>query len=164
MYNKKGFLLVSFLFYLVFFSIITFFIGNILTRLIIPSFISLKKNQSIIALHIASDFFVRDIRNIKKKLPIWKVISPDELIWENDTMSIGWRFCHNRLERREGMYHGNWKKAKKSIIATGILDAMFTVEKDKKDAMVGLKLTLTSTYAPKNPIFCYVSLKKALYE
>ena len=50
--------------------------GNIITRLIIPSCISLKKSQSIIMLHIAADFFVRDIKNMRENIYQWKVISP----------------------------------------------------------------------------------------
>jgi hypothetical protein len=155
---KKGFSLVSFLLYLMIFTLTTFLMCHIITALIIPSFFSLRKNQSIIALHIATDFFVRDIHALKNGNYSWKVILPHELIWHHNDHDIGWSFSHNQLERREGIYNGNWHQAKASIIARGLSRVRFNPEKEAEH-IIGLELVLISECAPEKPVISYVALK-----
>ncbi len=160
MHHKKGFSLLSFLMYLMIFSIVTLFFCHIITVFIIPSFAVMRKNQSIVALHIASDFFVRDIRSMRNGTHAWKLISPQELIWEREGFAIGWRFYQNSLERREGIYKDHtWHKTIVSIIAKDIAHLIFTTEKNG-DVLIGISLIMTSQYAHVKPITCYVSLKK----
>jgi type II secretory pathway component PulJ len=159
MHYKKGFSLVSFLVYLALFSMVTLCMCHAITVLIIPSFSSLRKTQSIIALHIATDVFVRDIKSTQNGKYTWNVMLPQELIWQKDDYNIGWCFYQNRLERREGMYKGgNWQAVKTSIVAKGLSNAVFTPIKDN-NGIVGVELTLTPHGAAKKPVACYVSLK-----
>jgi len=160
MYQKKGFSLIAFLVYLMIFSMVTLFFCHVITVFIIPSFAAMRKNQSIVALHIASDFFVRDIRSMRNSLYTWKLVSSQELIWEKEDIAVGWRFYQNCLERREGIYKDNtWHKTIVSIIAKDIAHLIFTPEKNR-DTIRGMNLTITSVYAHTKPITCYVSLKK----
>jgi len=159
MQYKKGFSLISFLVYLLLFSLVTTFTCHIITTLIIPSFFSFKKTQSVIAMHIATDCFVRDIKNIKEDKHTWNAISPHELIWQVGDHNVGWSFADNRLERREGIYKNGWKEVKTSIVAKGVASAVFTIEKSGND-ITGIELTITPLYAPQKVITCYVAIKK----
>jgi len=157
MRNKKGFSLLSFLAYLMLFSIITLFSCHIVVSLIIPSVGAMRKCQSTIALHIASDFFVRDIRIMRSGNYKWKSVCPHELIWNQDTMDVGWCISGNCLERREGAYDKGWKTSKRSIVAKNIARGAFTVEK-KNDVDIGVELILTSQCDNKKPVICYIGL------
>ena len=166
MTSTKGFSLLSFLLYLTLFSIITFFICQAITSLVIPSLISLRKNQSLVALHIASDFFVRDIKTIANEPDAWQIILPHELIWrkkqvDENANAIGWRFIDNRLERREGLYEGNWKKVKTRIIAKGLTKVIFSPEKDANH-IIAIELSMTSSLAAQKPVICYVCTKNGV--
>ena len=156
MNNKKGFSLLSFLLYLVLFTMIMFFSCHIIVSLIIPSLSSMRTCQSIIALHIASDLFVRDVRAINHESH-WKLITPHELVWRTGDHDIGWSFSHNRLERREGVYDEHWKNATTSVVAAGIAQGTFTVEKHKGH-VIGIEIALKPIVAIKKPIICYVAV------
>lgn len=158
MYIKKGFSLLSFLVYLTLFSTVALFCCHLVAALIIPALSDMRKCQSLIAVHVASDFFVRDIRTIQKNTVIWKCISPQELIWGDDSHDIGWSFVNNRLERREGTYQGGWKGTKASIVAKGLSHSVFTVHKNT-DAIVGVELLLTPECAIQRPIGCYAAVR-----
>jgi len=164
MLNKKGFSLLSFLIYLMLFTMVTFFSCHIIVSLIIPSLTSLRKCHSIVALHIASDLFVRDIHAIKNEKNMWKVIHPFELVWQSTDHDIGWRFNDNCLERIEGIYNQGWKKKTTSIVACGISNATFIIEKHQ-DHIMGIELALIPIYTAEKPIKCYVTLRQGkLYE
>src|SRR5579872_4896596 len=109
MYNKKGFGLLIFLLYLALFSMMTVFICHVATSLIIPSLQSLRKCQEIINLHIATDLFVRDIRNMRIAQYEWKKTTAHELIWHQKDKDLGWSFGNGALERKEGTYENGWK-------------------------------------------------------
>lgn len=161
---NKGFSLLSFLVYLILFSTITFFICQVITSSVIPSLISLRKTQSLISLHIASDFFIRDIKAITDDHNAWKVAVPHEMIWQtkqvNDVEgSIGWRFSDNCLERREGLYDGVWKNAKTSIVAKNLTNVTFSPERDD-NGIIGITLIMASQLIPEKPVLCYVCTKK----
>jgi len=160
---KEGFSLVSFLLYLALFSVATLCMCQVITIHIIPGLSSLRKTQSIIALHCATDVFVRDIKNIKDGTCVWNVILPHELIWQEKNQSIGWCFYQNRLERREGTYKKGWQDVKTSIIARGISSASFTAEKGES-GVIGVELTLTPHCAPKKTVMSYVALPRTKHE
>lgn len=159
MSKRKGILLVSFLVYLILFSMVTFLINHVITKLVIPSFSSLAKNTSIVALHIASDIFVRDVVKIQEHGCVWKVVSPHELVWQIDDLTLGWYFSENSLKRKEGASSDNWRNVKKSIIAKDLIDTVFIIEKDKED-IIGIELIMKPRYTPEKPIKCYVSIGK----
>ncbi len=156
MRNKKGFSLLSFLLYLMLFTMITFFSCHIILSLIIPSLRSIRKCQSIIALHIASDLFVRDVR---AGIHDWKLITSQELVWQTGDQAVGWCFSNNRLERSTGMYDQGWKSKTTSIVAAGIAHVVFTVEK-AYDQIIGIEMVLTPMITSKKPVICYVAVKK----
>ena len=141
------------------FTMITFFSCHIIVSLILPSLTSIRKCHSIVALHIASDLFVRDIRAIDKEKNSWKIINPHELVWASEDHDIGWRFVHNCLERIEGVYNQGWKEKTTSIVACGVSQAIFNVEKDKNH-IIGIELALTPLCMLKKPIICYVALRQ----
>lgn len=157
MCNKKGFSLLSFLLYLTLFTMIIFFSCHIIVSLIIPSFSAIRTCKSIIALHIASDLFVRDVRAIKDHFT-WKLITSHELIWQTENHDIGWYFSDNRLERKEGVYNREWKHKTTSVIATGIQEATFFIEKNDKH-IIGINLILIPTVDIK-PVVCYATVNK----
>jgi hypothetical protein len=110
-------------------------------------------------MHIATDCFVRDIKNMKEGKDTWNVISPHELIWQVGDHNTGWSFADNRLERREGIYKNGWKEVKTSIVAKGVASAVFTFKKHG-NVIVAIELVLTPLYAPEKIITCYVAIKK----
>lgn len=158
MHNKNGFSLLSFLLYLVLFTMITFFSCHIIVSLVIPSFASMRKCQSIIRLHIASDLFVRDVRAINVHECKWKLITPHDLIWQAGDHDIGWSFVDNRLERKEGQYNKEWKSKTTSVVATSIKQVIFTVEKTK-DKIIGVELAITPVNVQAKSIICYVAVR-----
>ncbi len=158
MSHKRGFSLVSFLVYLMLFSLIMLFACHIITSLIIPSSSAMRKCQSLISLHIATDLFVRDIRLLRTADYQWKIIAPHELIWEQNGRNVGWCFSHSRLERREGFYDTKWNNSTLSTIAMGI-EAVFRYDKQGDDIM-GVELTLIPQWNKKKAVTCYVALIK----
>jgi hypothetical protein len=155
MHNKKGFSLLSFLVYLMLFSLITFFVCHIIVSLIIPSLKSVRQCQSIMALHIASDLFVRDIH---AGIHNWKVITPHELIWQANESDIGWSCDNNYVKRTTGLYNGTWENKVTSIVAAGVAEVTFTPEK-VRDRIIGVELKLMPKAAQKKPVVCYVAVK-----
>ena len=156
MRNKKGFSLLSFLLYLMLFTMITFFSCHIILSLIIPSLLSMRRCQSVIALHIASDIFVRDVR---AGIHNWKVTKPHELVWQVGDHDIGWCFTDNRLERNTGMYNQGWKSKTTSIVAAKIAEVAFTIEKANGQIMC-IEMVLSQDNAQKKQIVCYVAVKQ----
>ncbi len=159
MFNKKGFSLLLFLVYLLLFIMVTFFSCQIIVSLIIPSLHSLRICRSHVALHIATDLFVRDIHAINKEKNNWKLIHPQELIWASDDHDIGWHFNNSCLERIEGVYNQGWAKKTVSVVACNISNAIFNVEK-RNNNIIGIELVLRPTHSINRPVVCYVALKQ----
>ncbi len=154
MNNKNGFSLLSFLVYLVCLSMISLCMCQVITSLIIPSLAA--KCKSLIALHIATDLFVRDVRLMRSMPYEWKLVTEQELIWHTVDRDIGWQFVENRLERVEGFYDNGWKSKKTSVIATGIATGKLRAKKHK-NRIIGMKMTINPKIKDKNPIICYVA-------
>lgn len=159
MLNKKGFSLLLFLLYLLLFTMVTFFSCHIIVTLIIPSLKSLRRSHSTIALHIATDLFVQDIRTINQERSGWKVIQSQELIWTSYDYDIGWRFNNNCLERIEGVYDQGWTKKTVSVVACNMSKVIFNAEK-YNDTIIGIELMLRPTYDINKPVICYVALRQ----
>jgi 1,2-phenylacetyl-CoA epoxidase PaaB subunit len=156
MHKKKGFSLLSFLLYLMIFTGMTFFLCHIIASLVIPSLTSVRKSQSIMALHIASDIFVRDIH---AGVDQWKLVTPHELIWQSENRDIGWSFSDFYLKRTTGLYGVGWKNKTTSIVASGVAKATFTPEKHQ-GRIVGIELVMESKATQNKPVICYVAVKK----
>ncbi len=159
MFHQKGFSLLSFLLYLVLFSLMMLLSCHIVTSLIIPSFSSIRRSQSLISLHIATDLFVRDIRIMRNSEHQWKVIRPQEVIWNQGNSDIGWLFVDNRLERREGTYDEEWKNSTMSTIARNISKATFIYE-TRGGRVVGIELVMMPPWQKEKPVTCYVAVSK----
>jgi len=161
MNNKNGFSLISFLLYLMLFSMVAFFTAHIITSLLLPTLSATRHYKSLIALHIASDLFVRDIRIMRNKPHSWKVMALHELIWhiDDDNYDVGWHYRNNRLERTEGLYSQGWKQRKASVVATGINQGTFTIE-SHNNHIIGIEMTLIPAVDPKKTIKCYVATQK----
>lgn len=155
MHNHKGFSLLSFLLYLMMFTGMTFFLCHIIASLVVPSLTSIRKSQSIMVLHIASDLFVRDIH---AGVSQWKLVTPYELIWQSETEDIGWSFSDCYLKRSAGLYDGGWKNKTTSIVAAGVAQATFTPEK-YQNHIVGIELMMEPK-AQRKPIICFVAVRK----
>jgi len=153
MHNKKGFSLLSFLVYLMLFSLITFFICHIIVSLVIPSLKSVRQCQSVMALHIASDLFVRDIHAIRN----WKLMTPHELIWQTEGFDIGWSCADNYLKRSTGLYNGTWKNKTTSIVAAGVAEVTFTPEK-AKGHIIGMELKLVPKDVQRKSVICFAAI------
>lgn len=149
MVNKKGTSLLTFSVYLMLFSMVTFFMCHLITFMIIPSMKSMRQCQALIALHIATDLFVRDIKTIKEHACEWKITTVHELVWNQDNQDIGWRFCDNRLERKE--------KGVANIITKGVAQATFVLEKEG-EKVTGVELTLKPLANMAKTVTCYVAL------
>ncbi|HSC25123.1 MAG TPA: hypothetical protein VLB80_02800 [Candidatus Babeliales bacterium] len=138
--------------------IILFSCHSILS-LIIPSISAMRKCQSIIALHIASDLFIRDIRAMRKLNNSWKVMNSQKIIWKiDDKHDIGWCFYDNCLVRIEGIYDQKWKNKITSIVATELLKSSFNFTRDNNNKAIGIELIMTPMADPKKPIICYAYL------
>jgi hypothetical protein len=157
---KKGFSLLSFLLYSTFFSFIAMLFCHLITVFIIPSFYVLRKNQSVFSLHIATDFFVRDIKSIEEKGCLKLVVSCHQCLAISNNYAIRWSFFKDHLERKEGVYKDDkWGESHSSIAAKNIKNVLFMEEKQQNSpTIVGLSLTLTPELEEKNVVECYVCL------
>ena len=158
MRKMKGFSLLLFLLYLMCFTTITFLFCQVIVSLIIPSFASIRKSRSIIALHIATDLFVRDIHSITNNND-WKQMSSHELVWHTDKEDIGWCFSGNHLIRHTGIYNQGWKHKISSIVATGIEQGVFTVDRGPNN-IIGITMSFIPVVSPQKPIICHVAIKE----
>jgi hypothetical protein len=127
--------------------------------LVIPSFSDLRRCQSLITLHIATDLFVRDIRIMRKGEHQWKVMGSQELIWNQGSSDIGWLFIDNRLERREGTYDSEWKNTTMSTITRNISKATFMYE-TREGRILGIELIMMPPGQKEKPVTCYVAVSK----
>jgi hypothetical protein len=138
------------------FTFMTFFLCHIIVSLIIPSLTSVRKSQSIMALHIASDLFVRDVH---AGVYNWKLITPHELVWQSKESDIGWSFADPYLKRTTGVYDGVWKNTTTSIVAAGVAQVTFTPEK-AQGTVVGVEMKLEPKAAQEKPVICFAAVRK----
>lgn len=154
---KKGFFLLSFLLYLVFFSIAAACICHMISFVVIPSIIDTYKYSEIIALHVATDRFIRDIRIAQQnKIYIQKKVTSQKIIFNNGEKDIKWCIKDNKLERCEGVYDKKWIKKNKSIIAKNIAIGTFIIKNNPK--MVEFELSFSPMIDVKYTINSYVSI------
>jgi hypothetical protein len=107
------------------------------------------------ALHIGSDLFVRDIH---VGVHSWKHITSHELVWQSNEGDIGWSFVDNYLKRTTGTYNEGWKNKTTSIVASGVSEATFIVEK-AQDRIIGIELKIEPKVVQNKLIICYVAVK-----
>jgi len=157
-YNA-GFSLIIFMIYLLLFSLIVVLTTSIISTLFIPSLASVHKCNFLIELHIAQDLFVGDVRKIESAKSL-KSINSHELTWCNEKTDICWRFNNNRLERVEENRTDVKSKKNTSIVASGISEATFTIEKSNMNTSV--ELLLTPKYDQSLVVRSYCTLRTGL--
>lgn len=140
MNNHKGFSLISFIFYLLFFLLIILFIYQIITFLVVPSLQSNRIYNNHIAYYLATDVFIKDMR-LYNNLCTIKLIANNEIIWNNGINDICWKYDDTKLMRIEGKYNKKWKKKTTSIVAIGLQSAVFIADMFDND-IVGIQLTI----------------------
>ena len=129
---KTGFSLLSFLLYLLLFTILTTISFHWVITSCIKSMATSRINNSVINAYMAYDIFMRDARMAPAQEYAWKKITPTGLIWHTKDHDIGWFFEHNMLIRIEGQYNKQkqiWRKKTRSIAAQHITSVIFDVEK-----------------------------------
>lgn len=117
----KGFSLVECLVYCVVCSV--FFILTF--QWILKAHMVLKKQNTISNQIInectAQDILLRELRQAPGQKKLWKKIAPQEIIWTNNAVDIGWSFEKNHLIRYEGSYSSKleqWSQTTKSIVGS----------------------------------------------
>jgi hypothetical protein len=143
--HKKGFSLIAFVFYLLFFSLIIFCVCHCIVFIIIPVMHTTRSYNQRVECHLGTDVFVRDVRQCNYPFEI-KKFTLHEIIWGNKKMDIGWRYNDHKLERIEGIYKNEkWVKKTTSIVASHLNNAFFEADMHNGD-MVGITLHLVSAY------------------
>ncbi len=167
--NKMGFLLLSFLVYLLLFTLLVTLCFNWTLRLFTTYTIRAKRNIIIINAYTAQDLFIRDLHMAPLNEQKWKKITASEIIWSMHNRDIGWCYKNKKLIRNEGHYNKQtekWNKKTASIAAQHINVLTFTVNKqlfagksliknviiEYKIAQQGYSYTLIETAALKNRI------------
>jgi len=157
MKNKDGFSLILFLFYLMLNSIIICSICSIIVTFVLPSLQSSYIYQKQLALHIALDVFVKEIR--ASKIVEWKLVTPDIIIFNDGENDIGFRCYKNRFERLAGIYKNNhWQKRRISVIGQGISKVTFLYDYIN-EKIIGIESILTSLHFPEKTINGYVAVR-----
>jgi hypothetical protein len=156
--NKKGFLLISFLVYLMLFSIIVCLLSTTMTQNLFTVISSTRKYNNFVRLYNALDIVVNDLRN--NVVTEWKKISPHEIIWSTHDKDVAWLFNGTHIERKEGTYQQGWKKSTKSIIPAELLSVIFIPDysSDNKNTVLGIEIQLSSSYTTE-PVRGYGAIR-----
>ena len=130
--NKKGFLLLSFLLYLLLFTLLTGLCFNWALTSFTTYTLRARRSMAVTNAYIAHDLFIRDIYMAPLNIKEWKKISSSEIIWHYNNQDIGWCHKNKKLIRSEGYYNkqtDRWHKKINSIAAQHINSLIFTVKK-----------------------------------
>jgi len=130
--KKEGFLLLSFLLYLLLFTLLTTLCFDWALASFTTYTLRARRNAIVINAYIANDLFIRDVHMAPLDIKEWKKISPSEIIWHYNNQDIGWCYKDKKLIRSEGHYNkqlGTWYKRINSIAAQHINTLTFTVKK-----------------------------------
>ncbi len=130
--NKRGFLLLSFLVYLLLFTLLVSLCFDWALTLFTTYTMRAQRNVVIINAYIAQDLFIRDIHMAPLDEQEWKKITTSEIIWSTHNWDIGWCYKNKKLIRNEGHYNKQmqkWDKKTASIAAQHINALIFTVNK-----------------------------------
>ena len=158
MHNKNGFSLISFLLYLVLFSLISLFMCHMITFLILPVLHETRLCKTLVKLHIASDLFVRDIKRLKNEKNSLKLVTTQALVWFTNDEDVGWSIEDNKLKRSAGIYKNGWRERNTSIIADEIANGTFTVGM-QNNRVIGVEMTLVPSVNKEKCVICYVALR-----
>jgi len=130
--KKKGFLLLSFLLYLLLFTLLTALCFNWVLTSFTTYTLRVQRNRAVINTYIAHDLFIRDVHMAPLDTKKWKKISSSEIIWHYNNYDIGWCYKNTKLIRSEGHYNkrsDTWHKKIGSIAVQHIDSLIFTVNK-----------------------------------
>ncbi|MCA9769921.1 hypothetical protein KC460_00965 [Candidatus Dependentiae bacterium] len=127
-YGLSGYSLISFLMYLMSFSVLSLIVFEYGIHMNKNGFFQQHTVNSIISLSIACDVLMRDICQAPAQLVMWKECSQNMLIWRFSNKDIGWYLDNTMLVRVEGVYNknqGSWSSKRKSVVATHIKSITF---------------------------------------
>ncbi|HEB41920.1 MAG TPA: hypothetical protein ENI08_02795 [Candidatus Dependentiae bacterium] len=167
--NKMGFLLLSFLVYLLLFTLLVTLCFDWTLTLFTTYTTRAKRNMVIINAYTAQDLFIRDLHMAPLDEQEWKKVTASEIIWSTHNRDIGWCYKNKKLIRNEGHYNKQmqkWNKKTASIAAQHINTLTFTVNKqlfagksliknvtiECRVAQQGCPYTLIETIALKNRV------------
>ena len=132
MYKKKGFLLLSFLLYLLLYILLTTLCFDWVLASFTTYTLRARRNAVVINAYTAHGLFIRDIHMAPLDVKEWKKISSSEVIWHYNNQDIGWCHKDKKLIRSEGHYNkqsDTWHKKINSIAAQHINTLTFAVTK-----------------------------------
>lgn len=160
MVYKKGFSLISFVFYLLFFSIIVFCVCNLIVFVIIPLVHKSRFYNQRVECFLGTDIFVRDIRCYAHPFEI-KSMTPHEIIGGNKKTTVCWRYNDHKLERIEGIYENEkWLKKTTSIVMQNIHDASFVADMHN-GSVVGITLQVIPSVRERDKfVEVYVAIRR----
>ncbi len=154
--TKKGFLLLSFLLYLLLFTLLTLLCFDWALTSFIAYTSRTRRSMAVTNAYIAHDLFIRDIHMAPLDIKEWKKISSSEIIWHYNNQDIGWCHKNKKLIRSEGYYNkqaDRWHKKINSIAAQHINTLTFTVNKQLvSDQFIIKNITVECTITGQGPI------------
>ena len=154
--TKKGFLLLSFLLYLLLFTLLTLLCFDWALTSFTTYTLRTRRSMAVTNAYIAHDLFIRDIHMAPLDIKEWKKISSSEIIWHYNNQDIGWCHKNKKLIRSEGYYNkqaDRWHKKINSIAAQHINTLTFTVNKQLvSDQFIIKNITVECTITGQGPI------------
>jgi len=129
--KKRGFLLLSFLLYLLLFTLLATLCFDWVLTSFTTYTLRARRNAVIINAHTALDLFIRDVHMAPLDVKEWKKISSSEIIWHHNNQDIGWCHKNKKLIRSEGHYSkqsDTWHKKINSIAVQHINTLIFIVK------------------------------------
>ncbi len=154
--KKKGFLLLSFLLYLLLFTLLTLLCFNWALTSFTTYTLRTRRSMAVTNAYIAHDLFIRDIHMAPLDIKEWKKISSSEIIWHYNNQDIGWCHKNKKLIRSEGYYNkqaNRWHKKINSIAAQYINTLTFVVNKQLvSDQLIIKDITVECTITGQGPI------------
>ena len=155
--KKEGFLLLSFLLYLLLFTLLTTLCFDWALTSFTTYTLHAQRNMVVVNAYIAHDLFIRDVHMAPLDVKEWKKISSSEIIWHCNNQDIGWCHKNKKLIRSEGHYNkqaDRWHKKINSIAAQHINTLTFTVKKQLiSDRLIIKNITIECTITDQGPIY-----------
>lgn len=164
--NSSGFLLFSFLIYLLLFSLFIMLSFDWVMTFFKKNTFHLNQKSVLISMYLAQDLFLRDIHLAPASFSKWKKITLSEIIWSITDHDIGWTFKEKKLYRNEGNYNKQdqkWDKKTTSVSVQQIDKVNFFINK-QVDLSNIKNVVIEYTISGMKPITEIVSLQNRAIE
>jgi len=160
--KKRGFLLLSFLLYLLLFTLLTTLCFDWALTSFTTYTLRARRNMIVVDAYIAHDLFARDVHMAPLDIKEWKKISSSEIIWHYNNQDIGWCYKDKKLIRSEGHYNkqsNTWHKKINSIAAQHINTLTFTVNKQLiSDQLIVANIRVECEIKDQGPVHAITSI------